>query len=233
MKEESTEPNGNDNYIKHRIVSWYGEHKMLTRLLILGILILGLSGGYWYLFDEGCNSLNLSVEWVPIEGYKIDEGDEPTVHCYENQELELIIKVTSTETGFLTVTANREYMKDVELTKEKDNWSWLTGDKVTVIEAYIGQNLTEFPFHIWAKARKDPDEYESGITVRASLNGCEKMAKVHIKILEGEPTVTPETPTPPSDTPPPTTSPPICLGTSLLTAMFICGVLTNSLKKKR
>lgn len=219
-KSEASEPNRNERHIYHRILSLCGEHKMK---LILAILVLGsLFGGYWHLSD-GCDTLRLKVEWVPIEGVEITGDTEPIANCRENQELELIIKVTTTEAGFLTVTVNREYMKPVELTKEKGNWSWLFGDEVTVIETYVGQNMTEFPFHVWARSKKEPDMYESGITIRASLNGCEKMAKAHIKILEVESTE------PPGPTIPPTTPPNDgnCLGTTLLAILLFSSMIAR------
>lgn len=240
MKKEASEPNGNESYIYHRILSWFGDHKMklIAITLILGVIL----GGQWYLSQGECDDLSIKVEWIETEGVRIDYGDEPVAHCYENQELELVVKVTAIREGHLKIIAKRETGKPVKLTKEKGNWS-IIYEEITIVDAYVGQPLTELPFHIWAKSREEPDKYTCGITIYGYLDECSTMAKASIDVSEKKPELT-ETP---QTTPPETTEPPIqeqinqwieencCLtvGVLIVIAIFLFFIGRKRKKKKR
>ena len=65
MKEETSEPNRNEKDIKHRVLSWCGEHKMQTAT-IGTILLLSLGGILFCLQEEGqCELVTVETEFIP------------------------------------------------------------------------------------------------------------------------------------------------------------------------
>jgi hypothetical protein len=186
MKEESTEPNGDDNYIKHRIVSWYGEHKMLAKLLILGFLILSVSGAYLHLSQAECEDITLNLSWNATDIYEI-EG-EPAVHCHEDEAMQLIAEVSTVRLGVLKVIAKPESGRPVWLTMTKENTSsWKKGEIQVYFQSITDQtSLTTHP--IWVKAQEDQDNLTRHcIIVEAFFvnEDCSKTKHAYIDVSEG------------------------------------------------
>jgi hypothetical protein len=74
MNNESNEQNGNEKNISHRILPWFGEHKM--KLIVMAMIVVtSISGGYWYsTLSDGteCNLVSLTSTFspsaIPLDG---------------------------------------------------------------------------------------------------------------------------------------------------------------------
>ena len=183
MKEETTEPNRNDNYIKHRIVSWYGEHKMLTKLLILGFLIIGFSGGYWYVSDD-CSDITLELEWAsgaPLLGENGTEEEEPTIEWTEGEPIELIVTIGTEREGVLLVTVESQEPGISNFCKTKGGT--YTSYKLEIVSINLHESLNQVRSSVWIKSDVNPKGFKNGIYVKAELDGnCKKERHAFLKI---------------------------------------------------
>ena len=197
MKLEASEPNRNEKNIKHRILSWYGEHKMLTRLLILGLLVLSVSGAYWYFSEGGCEDINLSLAWESIDTYEI-EGN-PAIRAYEDEEVKLMVTVSTTKSGVLRVMAKPESMKPIRLTMTKENPNSWRNSEIEVYFHSIEGQLQPVSHPVWVTAERDRDGLpRHSIIVEAYFvnEECSVTKYAYIDVSKGPyPTPTP-TPTP-------------------------------------
>lgn len=193
MKSTPSEPSKNEKHLRHHILSWYGDHKMLARLLILGALVLSVSGAYWHFSEGECVDINLNLAWGSTDVYEI-EGN-PAVRAYENEEIKLMVTVSTTKSGVLKITAKPESMKPVWLTMTKeDTDSWKSWE----IEVYFHPSdnplqVTSIP--LWVKAKKGQDGLTlHGIIVEAFFvnEDCSKIEHAYIDVSKGSyPTPTP------------------------------------------
>lgn len=201
MNKKTDEQNGNEKNISHRILSWLSEHKMVTRLLVIGILALSISGAYLLVSNGECEYIGLTLSWDSPEIYEI-KGD-PAVQCHIDEEQRLMVKVSTTKSGILEITAKPEKDKPVWLTVTRENVnSWKKGE----IQVYFHPSdnpLQETSIPVWVKAEKDSQGLGNHtIIVEASFQNedCRVTKLAYIDVAKG--------PLPPSPTPSPSTTQP-------------------------
>jgi hypothetical protein len=236
MKSEASEQNGNEKHIYHRILSWCGEHKMLTRLLIIGIFALTFTGAYLRFSEEGCESINLTLNW-PETGDTYSIKGDPAITTYEEEEIMLSVTVSTVKPGLLKVIAKPESDRPVWLTMNReDKNSWKKGEIQVYYHSIVNQ-LESTSSPVWIKAKKDQDGLALHcIIVEAFfLNGeCSIIKYAYIDVEKGA------IPTIPPVTPPPTSEPDPwyeriwnwCTGTVTLAVTTLLGVFFLHLRKE-
>ena len=225
MKEEPTEPNGNEKDIKHRVLSWCGEYKMKVIIFVIITALISVPVGFWYETQQAdCSGFNLNLGWDM-------EGVEPSVatigdietEIAPTQEAKFVITVTTPKEGNLKVIIDSPE-KTIEVYKGEETIKQVLPCTVRELFVLKGENMEVATIRL--KASERPLKY--GVTVYATLdNQCNISRNAYFSVSE--------TPTP--TTTPPTTSPngedTPCYGVVIILVIILVSILLRKKKRKK
>ena len=166
MKEESTEPNGNDNYIKHRIVSWYGEHKMKLAFLFAVSILFG--GIIYHVENE--NGFKITVDLTP-DNVKI--GQQMTLNI-KIIPLKLLKGEFETEIKPESTTYITLHEEKAIFDQEKQAWVINLGEldlKVGMDRPYI--------YYLTGDTERSASTWRIDISVRYKQEGYSEISEEH------------------------------------------------------
>ena len=214
MKEEASKQNGNEKHIYHRILSWCGEHKMKLFVMSIIVAIISICGLTWHM-SEGCSDIAIDLEWVGIYDSMFIETEHGKIpNILENEPVKVQIKISTLKGGKLKAIAEKQEGSKVQISETRDGpWK----DNLTIISiANLEKPLAMTELSMWIKGEKHPQEFDSGIYVKATLNGCEATDRLYFSVYALE-----------TSSPPTTTSSDTCLGTALISILVFLGVLAS------
>ncbi len=216
MSEKDTQRK--QTFISHRILSWCGDHKM--KVIAIAILLVA-SGVVLHLPQEECPHIQLALEWAKDQESTQVEGAHGKIPQFqENQPMELIIKLATTNPGKLNVVIENEVGTPVTFS-ESENGPW-SNNLLLMQTTNLIKPVSEVEMSIWVKSAVHPQGFDCGLLVKASLDSCQSAQHLYFTVLE--------TPAPNSSTPPPDGP---CSGTGQLVTVIFIGIIITYINQKR
>ncbi len=172
MSEKDTQRK--QTFISHRILSWCGDHKMKVIAIAMLLALASLSGGYLYQEQTPCTDITLELKWA--SGTPIATETDPTITCYEDEPVQLLITYSTSKGGVLLIAVESQEVGLVSFSKDKDEG--YSSTRLELISRTLtgpvdsANPTTEF---VWVKAKFNSKGFKDGVYVKATLDeSCKK-----------------------------------------------------------